>query len=232
MYSLPFALFTQITFVILFRIFYRDPLSKLIRKYFFAAALLIMISQGNLEQFTFYAFYEFKTFFSLSFQHKIVNIFILIFYFLITFICFGLILWLRFHYQKRVKYFLENSKIQITGLTSGLIDQGIIFFLSGVIHQTALSVPNLQLLLNILLEFGWVLIRFIFLLKKIYKCSSLVWVQIISSFLRISLIATFYFYNSYVLLGFFVNQIQIGIIMLLICSWILEFLVGLIVSGR
>jgi len=106
-YSLPIYIATLLLFNLLFRITFNWPVSKIIRKFYFNGILLFMITEGNIEQFTYYAFHELDNFFSFDFRCKMVNIFILQLYFVIFITSVGGLWWFRFHYKHNVKYLIE-----------------------------------------------------------------------------------------------------------------------------
>ena len=89
-----------------FRLLFNYRLSKYIRKYSFSGMLLLIIYEGNVEQFSFYFFNECKTLFSLNFSHKLANVALIFFFFFLIVFCVGGLLWFTFNYRKLVKYFL------------------------------------------------------------------------------------------------------------------------------
>lgn len=89
---------------------FNHKISKFIRKYSFYGILLLVIYEGNVEQFSFYFFTECRNLFSINFKHKLVRIFMLLFFFLLLVFTVGGLVWFKFHYKKLVKYFMEDSK--------------------------------------------------------------------------------------------------------------------------
>lgn len=155
----------------------------------------MMLCEGNIEQFSFYIFGEFTTFFSANFQHKIVNCAILFFFMMVIFCSFAFYIWLWSLPRCRVSYFTENIKVRLNGLLSYTIDRGVICVLFGAIHQLLLYKPNLQLLALGLCEIGWIVSQIICINNKAYKCSLLVWLNIIQGFFRVGFQFTCYLYS-------------------------------------
>jgi hypothetical protein len=105
-----------------------------------------MLCEGNIEQYSFYLFGELTTFFSASFRHKLVNLFLLAFFFVVVFSATALYLWFWSSYKKRLGYFVDNSKLTSGGVIGYTIDKGVVCLLFGAAHQLLLASPNLQLL--------------------------------------------------------------------------------------
>ena len=105
-YSLPFFVILKIIFYSLFRFSYNVKISKIFRKYSMKGIILLMIFDGNIEQFSFYLVGEMNSFFSFSFKQKIGNIFVLLFSFLLVFASTTIYLWFKIIYKKLSSYFI------------------------------------------------------------------------------------------------------------------------------
>jgi hypothetical protein len=104
-YSLPLIIMIEVIFFSLFHLTKNHPFSKIFRKYYFFGILLFMFFEGNIEQYCFYFFEEFSLFFSANFTHKLMNIFLLLFFFVTVFMCVGSYIWFKAYYEKKAKYF-------------------------------------------------------------------------------------------------------------------------------
>lgn len=144
-----------------FKALFHRPISQIFRKFSLWAVLIIMIFDGNVEQITFFTFSEFKVFFVKCYNHKLLNTFILFFFFLLLFTVFGLIPWGKFHYKKKVKYLLDEKKDKGQVLWGVAFDRGILCYLFGATHFFFLGFPGLQLFILIFIETFWVI-------KKVY----------------------------------------------------------------
>lgn len=96
-YAPPFLLLMQLLLAFVAFILSKCALGLQFRKYCLGATYLILVCEGNIEQFTFFMFSELSYFFSLSMVHKLVNIGILFFYSFVLFTAFALFFWVRFH---------------------------------------------------------------------------------------------------------------------------------------
>lgn len=109
-YELPVILVLYSMLLFCFKLLFNYRISKYIRKYAFYGILLPLIYQGNVEQFAFYFFSECKSLFSLNISHKMANVLMIYFFFLLIVFSVGGLLFFIFNYRKLVKYFLEDSQ--------------------------------------------------------------------------------------------------------------------------
>jgi hypothetical protein len=166
---LPFILFLVCILKVLFKIFFHKPISLLFRKFEFWGILLIMMFEGSIENLTFFSLAEFKAFFSACFKHKLLNLSILLLFFLLLFTVIGLLFWAKFHYGQRVKYLLDESQSKLPVIWGIIIDRGIICVLFGSVHQLLINAPNLQLFVLAVIEILWIIKKVIFAVKGLYS---------------------------------------------------------------
>ena len=95
---------------ILFKMLFNYRISKYIRKYSFYGILLLIVYEGNIEQFSFYFFSECRNLFSRTWAHKMSRVLMLYFFFFLIIFAVGGLVWFKFHYKKLVKYFMEDQK--------------------------------------------------------------------------------------------------------------------------
>ena len=77
-----------------------------LKKYTLYAIFVLMIIEGNTEQYAFYIFAEFKTFFSASFRHKMIN-FTLVWFFYFIIVSSTVIAWFFvIHYSRKAKHLI------------------------------------------------------------------------------------------------------------------------------
>ena len=98
----------MVFFNILFYLCFKSPISLEFRKFSLWAIIFIMMFDGNIENLTFFTLSEFKTYFSSCFNHKVINVFILLLFFLLIFVAFGILKWGKFYYKKKVKFLLDE----------------------------------------------------------------------------------------------------------------------------
>lgn len=131
---------------IAFRLTFREKYSKVFRKYSFLPLLLLMITEGNVEQFTFLIIDELMEFFSASYGHKVVNAFILLVFFLIIFCSTGFYLFCWSYYRKKVAYLTENITFRVSAIFAFTLDRGIFCLLLGAAHRLLIDETDLQLM--------------------------------------------------------------------------------------
>ena len=133
-------------FYLAFNLTFHWKISKIFRKYSFFGILIIMVMEGNIEQFTFYLLGELTIFFSACFTHRIVNIFIVFFFYLVFTTGFAIFIFFKICYKKHLNKFIENSKANWVGMIGYTIDRGVICIIFGAAHQLLLSLPDYQIL--------------------------------------------------------------------------------------
>ena len=109
-YELPAIIIFYLIFFFSFRILFNYRISKNIRKYAFYGILLPIVYEGNVQQFSFYFFTECMNLFSCNVIHKLANVYMIFFFFLLMVFSVGGLLFFTFNYGKLIKYFLEDSK--------------------------------------------------------------------------------------------------------------------------
>jgi hypothetical protein len=66
---------------------------------------------------------------------------------LAIFACFGLYLWLKGCYHKKIKVITDSKDETLSAVLSINLDKGIIIFLLGLTHQILLATPQIQILI-------------------------------------------------------------------------------------
>lgn len=110
-YKVPVLFVGYLLLSLMFKVLFNYRLSRYFRKYSFYGIILLIIYEGNIEQFTFYFLEECKNFFSATLTHKLGNVFMTHFFFIALFFSVAGLIWFKFHYRKLVKYFTEEYKI-------------------------------------------------------------------------------------------------------------------------
>jgi len=115
-FQVPFSFLLISTFYLAFHLLFTYRISIVLRKYSLLATVLFVLFEGNVEEFAFYLFSELKYFFSINFTHKIANVVILYILFLMIIFSVAGLMWLKFHYNKLVKYFVEYYGCKLIGV--------------------------------------------------------------------------------------------------------------------
>jgi len=140
---------------ILFLLFKKYKASKIIKKFSISGFILLLIFSGNIEYLTFFVFREFECFFSTDFVHKIVNLFIVLFFFLVIFVSISLLFWCKPIYKKLIKYMTAEYQSNMNGIIAKTVDQGIVCLLFGATHGILLNFPKIQLFTLLIFEVSW-----------------------------------------------------------------------------
>jgi hypothetical protein len=168
-YNLPGTFFTYLVLFTLFKIVSRRPASRLIRTFSFFGVLITMIFEGNIESLTYYSIGEMNLFFSADFRHRLINIFITVFQFIITIVAVGSVLFFKYHYRRLIFYFIEDKRNNGLGVLCQTVDNGIICMLFGIAHQILFSRPQLQLFVLLFLECAWMVFKACLVFRKAYR---------------------------------------------------------------
>ena len=219
-YELPMLFGIYLLLALAFRALFNFRISKYIRKYAFTGILLFIVYEGNVEQFAFFFFNECKTLFSVNLPHKLANVFMIYFFFLLIVFTIGGLLFFTFNYRKLVKYFMEDSKdVSFEAMLFESLELSIFPFVFGAVH--ALLLDNLYLQTIVLL-----IVEGLYLVVKLFTLRSLVTLFrfkaimcAVTSLLRLCFIVSFYYYESS---GHptLVNSIHHDLVWMYVISWL------------
>lgn len=221
-YKLPTLLLIYLGLYLAFRAFFNLRVSVYLRKYSFPAILLLMIYEGNMEQFSFYFFQETKKLFSRDIFQKLSKI--LMVYFMWIAVVFGVggLLYLKFHYGRLVKYFTEEYKmIRIDLLILETLEKSTFPLLFGCIHALLLDSLELQTIVLFCVEVAYYIVKLLNLRALAVKFKLKVVLLSVTSLLRMSFIVTFYLFEA--LSGpAVINEIHRELIWLYLLCWAVE----------
>lgn len=176
---------------ILFRLLFRFPVSRLLRKFDFWGCLLAALFDGNIQLFAFYSAAEWRSAFFFSLGDKCMKAFAIGFGFTLVAVSIGGFLIAFGMYGRLNKYLVDNNRNCLRGVGFLLLQSGLRNFIFGVLHSVLRPLPytvTIAVLLSAELLFA--LLFVLSLTLGIYKRSSFMWFYVIISLLRILLIAT------------------------------------------
>lgn len=196
-YSIPYFAVSLAIFYVLFRITFQYRVSRVFRRFTFACiAFILLVCEGNIEQYSFYVFGELTTFFSLNLKHKMVNCFIAFFFFMVFSSSIGLYFWILGNRRRNIKNFIENSKHNLRSIFFYTFDKGLICIVLGAAHQLLISFPNMQLLVLGVIEAVWICFQVISIKTRVYKNSLIVWLNVVEGLNRILFQLSLYLYST------------------------------------
>lgn len=126
----------------------KNVMSRYLLKYTMYIVLLLMIIEGNVEQYSYYMFAELSNFFSASFKHKIVNVGLILFFYLFIITSVGFVWFVALHYKGRGRVLIKG-KYNVLNFFVVMFERGIMYILLGAIHQLMTKNPSLQILMLI-----------------------------------------------------------------------------------
>jgi len=195
-YKLPCTIALFLLLFILYKITKKSSFSSLLRKYAFWGTFVTMITEGNIEVWAFYLTGELFSMFHFNFQQKIINALTTYFLFFVVLGSISSFVVFNFYYKRRIKYFLENNKVDINGVFSSTIDRGVIGLFTGIIHRVLLLHPRIQLMSLALIEILWIISRISFLRKNTFESKVLAVLWTIQSIGRLCLQVSFFLFDS------------------------------------
>ena len=133
-------------FYVIFRLTFRFRVSLIFRKYCFFGIMLLMICEGNIEQYAFFCLGELKALFCFTFFQKLGNLFVLLFSFLIIIGSTALYNTFWIVYAKAAKHLIDGVDLRWSSLMFFTLDKGFFCLLLGIIHSISLLNPTQQLL--------------------------------------------------------------------------------------
>jgi hypothetical protein len=143
--SILLALIIFFIFNSLFRITFSNKLSIVFRKYSFFSLIILMLFEGNIEQFSFCIMDEFLEFFSASFTHKGINVVIIVIFYFIVFFSTAFYLYCWYLHGKKMSYLTDNASLNFSGMIAYTFDRGIICLVLGSVHRLTLLCGKDQL---------------------------------------------------------------------------------------
>lgn len=163
----------------------------MLRKFDFWGCLFIILFDGNVQQFAFYAAAEWRNIFFFSLGDKWTKLLAVFFGFILVAVSVGGFLFAFAHYRKLNKYLVDNNRNSLKGVCFLLLQYGLRNFVFGVLHSVLRPLPYAIMIAVLLL--AEVLFTLLFVLSfslRIYKKASYMWLYIIISLIRILLITT------------------------------------------
>ena len=123
----------------------------MIKKYSLYGILLLIVFEGNIEQFSFYFFSECRLLYSATVVHKIGRYFmLLLFFFMLIFSVCGLTLFFV-HYKKLIKYFMEDySRNTFMAILFESLEKSMFPLLFGAVHALFIDNPFIQTIILII----------------------------------------------------------------------------------
>jgi hypothetical protein len=119
----------------LFKLCFNFEISLLFRQYSFYAYLVLMLIEGNIEEFSYLFISELFTLFSFSFTDKISQVLMIGFFFFFIFAILSSYLIFKSTFNKLAKYFYDNCDTSIFGTVYLTITNGIFNFCLGSAHR-------------------------------------------------------------------------------------------------
>ena len=223
-FELPLAFATYFIFACIFRLLFNYRISKYIRKYSFYGIFLFIVYEGNVEQFAFYFFTECRNLFSVNFAHKISNVVMIYFFFVMIIFSVGGLLFFTFHYRKLVKYFLEDSKEgNMEAVLIESLERSIFPLLFGCIHALLIDYLLIQTIALGVVELCYFVAKSFALrsVTPLYKFKTAM--LLTASLLRMFFIVTFYLYEQQ---GnpMIINLVHHDLVWMYLICWLVEFL--------
>jgi hypothetical protein len=185
---------TVITFFIgrfIFNLLYRYRISKPFRKFSFWSILILLLFDGNIQQFTFYMVNEWKNTMSFDFKTKIFKILSIIFGFIVIFLSIGIYYKSYSFYCRLNRFMMDNNKNYLFGQTGLMLQFGIKNIVLGFANSLLRVWPyNQMVLLIICIEILFFVLLSCSIPFKIYKNNTKIWIYLCLNLNKICLLIT------------------------------------------
>jgi hypothetical protein len=177
-----------------FKLLFRFPVSSLLRKFDFWGFLLIILFDGNVQQFAFYLTSEWRNVFYFSFGDLCLKAGIVWFGFLLVTVSVGGFFMTFGTYCKLNRHLIDNNRNNLHGNTFILLQYGFRNLLIGILHSILRYLPYFTML-SILISVELLFLTFFILSITLmtYRALNSIWIYLLLSFIRILLIFTFFF---------------------------------------
>ena len=191
--SLPLTVLVFIVLRFAFKKGFNHKFSKLLRKFDFWGYLLLLLFEGNIQQFAFYLVFEWENVFFFDFSNKIMKTFAILFGFLVLMVSTGFFFMTYVVYKRLNRYFMDNNINQFKGQLMLILQFGLKNFCFGILHSSTRSL-SYKLGLTIILggELLFMLLLAKMITQNIYKSRLRILAFFLQNIVKIVLIFTFY----------------------------------------
>ena len=221
-YELPSSLLMCLVLTLLFRLLFHHRFSLYLRQYSLVGVFLIIVCEGNVEQFSFYFFMECRNFFSASLSHRLANVFLVFFFFVVVTFAVGGLVWFRYHYKKLVKYLVDDYRcLSLYLLCLETLEKSTYPLLFGAVHALLRDTLALQSVVLAVVEVSYFAVKLLCLRSLGVLFKFRVCVLAATSLLRMGFIATLYLYSSEGEPAT-INDVHFYLVWLYIICWLLE----------
>jgi hypothetical protein len=192
--EVPMVIIAFLLLRVIFTLLFKYPISRFLRKFDLWGYFLIIIFDGNVQQFAFYLTAELRNVFYFSFGDQCLKAAILLFGFLLVTISVGGFIIAYGIYGKLNKYLVDNNRNNLKGNAAIVLQYGLRNILLGILHSILRPLPY-KTLLSILIstELLFLVIFIISIAFMAYRSLKLIWIYLLLAFIRILLIFTFFF---------------------------------------
>jgi hypothetical protein len=185
---------------------------------------LVLVYEGNIEMFTFYFFSECRSFFSSCFGHKLANVFILYFFFLMLVFSFVGFFFFLCLYRRLAKYFLEESKkTNMEAVVLESFERAVFPLVFGCFHAVLIDDLAVQTLVLFLVELGYLAVKVFALRSRTPRSKFKGGLFFVTSLLRLTFIVTFFLFERYDY-PVVINEVHLHLVWLYLGCWVVEFL--------
>lgn len=168
-------------------------MSQLFRKFDFWAFFIVLLLEGNIQQFTFYMAAEWRQVFFFETSQKMLKFLIFAFGFVLSVVSFGSFFFFLSLYRKLNRYLLDNNKNMLLGVSLYLFQNYIRNFILGLLNSYLRYLPYqmmVQLLVSVELIFGVLFLAF--LDSRVFISKTKVWIYLVLNLQKMLLLITFF----------------------------------------
>ena len=124
-FAMPITIITCVLGRFMFNALYQYRISKPFRKFSFWSILILLLFDGNIQQFTFYMVNEWKNSMSFDTSTKVFKIITILFGFMVVVLSIGIYFKSYSYYCRLNRFMMDNNKNYLLGQAALLLQFGI-----------------------------------------------------------------------------------------------------------
>jgi hypothetical protein len=189
--ALPLTLVAFLTFRLLFRLSFHHAVSLWVRKFDLWPFLLLLLFDGNIQEFAFYQATDWKHMFSTSALQKVIKVQIICFGFLLLVVSTALYFLARSFYARLSRHVMDNNRSGIAGMAALTLQTGVKNYCLGVLHSVLREAGYERMLWSLLgCEAVFLLCFMVMLMAGVYRRALKMWVYVLLNLVKMLLMTT------------------------------------------
>jgi hypothetical protein len=189
--ALPVTLAAFLVFRLLFRLSFHHAVSLWVRKFDLWPFLLLLLFDGNIQEFAFYQTTDWRNMFSSNVLQKVIKVQILCFGFLLLIVSTGLYFLTHGFYARLSRHVMDNNRSGVDGMAALTLQTGVKNCCLGILHSVLRGLGYERMLWSLMgCEAVFLLCFVLMLVVGVYRQALKMWVYVLLSLAKMLLMAT------------------------------------------